>query len=120
NAVGTEGGGGIPRGVSGWFARRGGARGERRVNELRLVPGLDPLGPAEGERRSRAVGLAVDRLEQVPAVVAERLALEHASGEPILQPGQDGRSVRSRAPFAAGELVDLVAGLAAEEQGQLL
>ncbi len=53
-------------------------------------------------------------------MVAERDALEHAPREPVLEVGQHGRPARALTPAGAGELVDLVAGLAAEQLGQVL
>jgi hypothetical protein len=66
------------------------------------------------------MGLSIDRLEQVPAVIAERQPLEHAAGEPVLELGKHRCAVGPRAPLALRELVGLIASLATEQGGQPL
>jgi len=53
-------------------------------------------------------------------MVSEVDAFEHVAGEPVLDPLEDRRAVRTWPPFAACELVDLIACLAPEQHSQLL
>src|SRR5919199_2777214 len=87
---------------------------------LRLVPRLDALRAVEGELLLLGLALAADRLEDDRVVVAGGEALDDPPDEPVRQPGDDRHAVRALVPLAPGELVDLVAGLAAEQLGDLL
>src|SRR5579875_2981685 len=100
--------------------RRRGKPGRWPARRLRLVPGVDPPSPVKGEGAAPAPGRSVDGLQEKAAVVAEGEALDHPAGEPVLELGEDRRAVGALAPPAAGELVHLVPGLAAEQLGQRL
>src|SRR3954447_22200105 len=87
---------------------------------LRLVAGLDALRAVEGELLLLGLAHAADRLEDERVVVAGDEALDDPPDEPVRQAGDDRAPLRPLVPLAALELVDLVAGLAAEELGDLL
>src|ERR687885_1371064 len=87
---------------------------------LRLVPRLDALRAVEGELLLLGLALAADRLEDDRVVVAGDEALDDPPDEPVRQPGDDRHAVRALVPLAAGELVDVVAGLTPEQLGDLL
>src|SRR3954451_17952265 len=60
-----------------------------------------------------------DRFKEEGVVVAGVEAREHATDEPVLAAREDRDALGAFAPLAAGELVDLVAGLAAEQLGEV-
>src|SRR4051794_10719786 len=99
--------------------------GYRRVKvsmgrrSLRRVPGLDPLGAMEGQLLLLGLALAGERLEDHRVVVAAVDARDDPTDEPVRQALDDRDARRPLVPVAALELVDLVAGLAAEELGDL-
>src|SRR3954469_16769660 len=66
-----------------------------------------------------AAVLCFERLEPEPEVVAEPEALEHASREPAGHVVEHRDPLRALAPVTKLELVELVAGLAAEQFGQI-
>lgn len=82
------------------------------------MPRFDAPSAVKGELGLRGLHLRLDGVEQEPHVVAERELLEHPPREPVATLGEDRCAERPGAPIAAGELVDLVAGLPAEELGQ--
>src|SRR5947209_18935419 len=86
----------------------------------RLVSGVDPLAPAKCERAVGSAQVDDGRLEREADVITEVAALEHLAREPALELLDHRRPTRSRFPLAARELVHLVAGLAAEQDGELL
>ena len=83
-----------------------------------LVTGIDPLGAMERELVLRARA-GRDRLQEIGVVVAGVEALQHTAGEPVLAAVEDRDAVHV-APRRALELVHLVAGLAAEQLGEVL
>src|SRR3954462_7198850 len=87
---------------------------------LGLVPRLDALRAVEGELLLLGLALAADGLEDDRVVVAGRQALDDPPDEPVRQAGDDRDPLRPFVPLAPLELVDLVAGLAAEQLGDLL
>ena len=58
-----------------------------------------------------------DRLEQVSHMVADVIAVQHGTEEPALRVVEDRDVLRSGVPRAPFELVDPVAGFAAEQPG---
>src|SRR5436853_294747 len=85
----------------------------------RRVAGLEILHVLEVQQLA---GLTArrDRLEQVPDVVADVVARQDRADEPAWAAAEDRHPARPHVPFAARELVDLVAGLAAEQLDELL
>src|SRR3954469_19116788 len=99
--------------------------GYRRVkvsmgSGLRGVPGLDALRAVERQLCLLGLALAGDRLEDHRVVVARVEAVDDAPDEPVRQARDDRHALGPIVPLAALELVDLVAGLAAEQLGDLL
>ncbi len=62
---------------------------------------------------------AVDGFEQEADVIAQVVAAQHLTDEPPGGVVEDRHPLRARAPCTARELVDLIAGLAAEQPGEL-
>src|SRR4051812_24715360 len=93
--------------------------GYPRRERLRLVAGLDALGAVEAELLGGRALLGGDRLDQEAVMVAEVGALEHPADEPVDAGFDDRRALGPLVPRDAGELVDLVPGLAAEQLGEL-
>src|SRR3954468_4435406 len=89
------------------------------VQPLGLVSGGDRHGAVKGEWLLGAVGVRIERFEQEGDVVAGGQALEHAPGKPVAARLEHRRASRPLAPGALRELVDLVAGLRAEQLGQV-
>jgi hypothetical protein len=83
------------------------------------MAGVDALRPVERELALGGVPLCRDRLEQEGVVIAGVGPPDHAADEPVRAVVEDRHAVRPLAPGGAGELVDVVAGLAAEQLGQL-
>ena len=86
---------------------------------LGLVARLDPLCAVEAELAALLVGLGRDRLEQVAGVVAEVDPLDDPAHEAVRALVEQRHAVRAGLPGAALELVHLVAGLAAEQLGEV-
>src|SRR4051794_13582117 len=82
------------------------------------MTGFDPLRAVEGEVLL-APGARGDGLEQEELVIAGVEAVDHAPHEPALAALEDRQPLGPVVPLAVRELVDLVAGLAAEELGQV-
>src|SRR3954453_18533544 len=102
-------------------ARSGYRRGDVCVfSGLGPVPRLDPLRAVEGELLLLGLALAADGLEDDRVVVAGGEALDDPPDEPVRQAGDDRAPLRPLVPLAPLELVDLVAGLPAEQLGDLL
>src|SRR3954470_2448312 len=84
-----------------------------------LVPGLDPLRAVEGELVGVGPALRQHRLEQDRVVIAGVEPVEHAADEAVRAGVEQRRAAGAGLPPDARELVDLVAGLAAEQLRQL-
>ena len=97
--------------------RRAGDAGSVRL--IRRVAGLHVLHRLEAQLVGRRLGVAPRRLHEEPDVVAEVEAGEDRPGRPGLHPVENRHIARAGPPRAALELVDLVAGLAAEQFGQV-
>src|SRR5436190_13934527 len=82
------------------------------------MPGLDLAQVALRQLHDRPATMRALRLEDAADMVAEIDPVDDAAEEPGRGVGQDRRAVVGRRPPAAGELVDLVARLAAEELRQ--
>src|SRR3954468_9212414 len=87
---------------------------------LGCVPRLDSPRAVEGELLLLGLALAADGLEDDRVVVAGGEALDDPPDEPVRQAGDDRDALRPLVPLAPLELVDLVAGLSAEQLGDLL
>src|SRR5215211_1570057 len=98
---------------------RSGYRRVKRSMLLRGVPGLDAPRAVEGELLLGLRALGRERLQDERVVVARVDALEDPPDEPVRQLVEHRHAARPVVPLAALELVDLVAGLAAEELGEL-
>src|SRR5438477_3039485 len=84
-----------------------------------LVAGLDALRRLEAQRAGgRLVVDAGLGLDDEGDMVAHVEPADDGPGDPALHPVEDGDAARPGPPRAALELVDLVAGLAAEQLGQ--
>lgn len=80
---------------------------------------VDPAGPVEGEFGERGAGVGLYGSEEEGDVVAKGVAGLDGGGEPVVAVVEDGETVGAFLPGAVGELVCVVAGLTAEELGQL-
>src|SRR3954462_14816039 len=87
---------------------------------LGLVPRLDALRAVEGELLLLGLPLSADGVEEEGVVAAGDEALDDPPDEPVRQAGDDRDPLRPLVPLAPLELVDLVAGLPAEQLGDLL
>ena len=90
------------------------------IAALRRVPRLDPLRAVERELVLLGLALGGDRLEDSASWSPPRIRSQDPRGEPVRQVVEDRQARGPLVPGAAGELVDLVAGLAAEELGEVL
>lgn len=74
----------------------------------------------EGDQLIEVVRRAArDRLQEVADVVAEVVAVEHLTHEPARRIVEYRQVIRAGMPRTTCELVRLVAGLAAEQPGQV-
>ena len=111
--------------VGGQLARLGqepAQRDERLVARRRhaWVAGLDDvLDGLEGEQLVTGLDARVERLEHEADVVAEVVTGADVAREPARAAVEDRQPARTGVPFAARELVDLVARLAAEQLREL-
>src|SRR3954451_8254435 len=83
-----------------------------------LMPRLDALGAVEGELGAGGAVLGDDRLAQERVVIAGVDALQDPPDEPVAAAVDYRHALRSLVPLDLRELVDLVAGLAAEQLGE--
>src|SRR3954453_2368083 len=91
-----------------------------RCSALRLVPGVDPTCAVEGKFLEAGAAMGFKRVEEEADVVAEVVAGEDGAGETVVALVQDRDAAGALMPLALGKLVDLVAGLAAEQLGEVL
>src|SRR3954462_12334624 len=86
---------------------------------LGLMARVDSTGSVKGELVEWSARVGLDRVEEEGDVVAYGIAGEDGGGEPVVAVVEEGEAVGAFVPVAMGELVYIVAGLAAEDFGQM-